>query len=309
MFQEKISSYGIGYMGSKSRIAEKLVAQLPSAKHFYDLFAGGCSISHRAMIEGRWEHYHVNDINPNGITLFDKAIKGEFTDEKRWVSKEEFYYNKNVLHNADPFISVIWSFGNNQKTYLYSKENETLKKTLHYALLFDDFSLARELGYDLSPIAKESGYEAKMKVLRGIFKHEGIHMQNISQTARLASLERLQRLKDIDGKGMNYEITNLSYENVKIEHDSVVYADIPYKDVGTYLHKFDYERFYEWASYLKVPVFISEYSMPGDRFKCVWKCGLNQTFDGYKKKRDNFRIERLFVPIHQGCSIVEPTLF
>ena len=34
-------NYGIPYKGSKNKIAESIIAQLPSAKHFYDLFGGG----------------------------------------------------------------------------------------------------------------------------------------------------------------------------------------------------------------------------------------------------------------------------
>ena len=34
-------NYGIPYKGSKNKIAENIIAQLPPAKHFYDLFGGG----------------------------------------------------------------------------------------------------------------------------------------------------------------------------------------------------------------------------------------------------------------------------
>lgn len=34
-------SYGMSYMGGKSRIAEWIIDNLPPAEHFYDLFGGG----------------------------------------------------------------------------------------------------------------------------------------------------------------------------------------------------------------------------------------------------------------------------
>lgn len=34
-------TYGMPYMGSKSRIAEAIISRLPPAKHFYDVFGGG----------------------------------------------------------------------------------------------------------------------------------------------------------------------------------------------------------------------------------------------------------------------------
>lgn len=33
--------YGMPYKGSKNKIAEWIIDQLPKAKHFYDLFGGG----------------------------------------------------------------------------------------------------------------------------------------------------------------------------------------------------------------------------------------------------------------------------
>lgn len=34
-------SYGLPYKGSKSRIANELIACLPNAENFYDMFVGG----------------------------------------------------------------------------------------------------------------------------------------------------------------------------------------------------------------------------------------------------------------------------
>lgn len=49
--------YGLPYRGSKSRIAADIVEHLPSGPALYDLFAGGCAVTHAAMIAGRWECY------------------------------------------------------------------------------------------------------------------------------------------------------------------------------------------------------------------------------------------------------------
>lgn len=65
--REETLRYGVPYQGSKSRIAGKIVGQLPVAKHFYDLFAGGCAMTHCAMVKGaahgispaRWEYFHA----------------------------------------------------------------------------------------------------------------------------------------------------------------------------------------------------------------------------------------------------------
>lgn len=48
-------SYGIPMQGSKSRIADKIIDLLPSATHVYDLFGGGCALSHAALLSGKFQ--------------------------------------------------------------------------------------------------------------------------------------------------------------------------------------------------------------------------------------------------------------
>lgn len=43
-------NYGVPYMGSKNRIAKDIIAKLPTGKRFVDLFAGGCAITHAAIL-------------------------------------------------------------------------------------------------------------------------------------------------------------------------------------------------------------------------------------------------------------------
>ena len=124
--------YGLPYQGSKNAIAEKIVSLFPAAENFYDLFAGGCAITHRAMIEGRWQNYYANDIDVVP-SMFNSAVKGEFKNEKRWISREDFFR----LKDNDLYVSICWSFGNSRREYLYSKEIEPWKKALHYARVLE----------------------------------------------------------------------------------------------------------------------------------------------------------------------------
>ena len=133
---QKCKRFGVSYMGSKNKIVKALIPQLPSAKYFVDLFAGGCAMTHGAMLSGKYERFIANDIG-DAPSLFLRAIKGEFKDEKRWISRDDFF----ALKDKDPYVRYIWSFGNNGKGYLYSKEIEPYKKAYHYAKIFGDFSL------------------------------------------------------------------------------------------------------------------------------------------------------------------------
>ena len=134
----KCRRFGISYMGSKNQIVKALISQLPSAKYFIDLFAGGCAMTHGAMLSGKYERFIANDIS-DAPSLFQKAINGEFRDEKRWISRDEFF----ALKDSNPYVLYIWSFGNKGEGYLYSKEIEPYKKAYHFAR-FGDFSLFDE---------------------------------------------------------------------------------------------------------------------------------------------------------------------
>ena len=138
--------YGLPYKGSKNKLAERIVRLLPKRTHLVDLFCGGCAVSHAALLMGKYEHIHINDINWMWPTLFIDALNGKYNDENRWISREDFFR----LKDTDPYVAVVWSFGNNLRDYLYSKEIEPLKKAIHYAMFFSDYSLGKELGHDLS---------------------------------------------------------------------------------------------------------------------------------------------------------------
>ena len=61
----------------------------------------------------------------------------------------------------------------------------------------------------------------------------------------------------------------MSYTDVEIEPDAVVYCDIPYCNTGGYSGvNFDHDAFYKWAAAAPWPVYISEYAMPDD-FECI----------------------------------------
>ena len=134
----KCKRFGVSYMGSKNQIVKALISQLPSAKYFIDLFAGGCAMTHGAMLSGKYERFIANDIG-DAPSLFQRAINGEFRDEKRWISRDDFF----ALKDSDPYVRYIWSFGNNGKGYMYSREIEPYKKAYHFAR-FGDFSLFDE---------------------------------------------------------------------------------------------------------------------------------------------------------------------
>ena len=47
--------YGVPYQGSKNQIARWVIDNLPEDKILVDLFAGGCAVTHAAMLSGKGE--------------------------------------------------------------------------------------------------------------------------------------------------------------------------------------------------------------------------------------------------------------
>lgn len=94
-------------------------------------------------------------------------------------------------------------------------------------------------------------------------------LQEHIEHSRLQHIENVNRLNEVMFDNELIEFSSLSYQDVVIPDNSVIYCDIPYKDTGTYTSgKFDYEAFYEYALKSDHPIFISEYEMPND-FICV----------------------------------------
>lgn len=166
--------YGLPYKGSKNKLTERIVRLLPKRTNLVDLFCGGCAVSHAALLMGKYEHIHINDINWMCPTLFIDALNGKYNNENRWISREDFFR----LKDTDPYVAVVWSFGNNLRDYLYSKEIEPLKKAIHYAMFFSDYSLGKELGHDLSFIDPINDLQKRYLAVKHYFNKLGHFQQS-----------------------------------------------------------------------------------------------------------------------------------
>ena len=198
--------YGLPYKGSKNKLAERIVSLLPKRTHLIDLFCGGCAVSHAALLRNKYEHIHINDINWMCPTLFIDALNGKYQNETRWISREDFF----MLKDTDPYVAVVWSFGNNLRTYLYSKEIEPLKKAIHYAIFFRDYSLGKDLGYDLSFIDPISDIQRRYAAVKRYFSQFGHFRQ---QSFEGAESSRLQSTETYGRKNQTGECGKMEYKS------------------------------------------------------------------------------------------------
>ena len=303
-------NYGLPYKGSKNRIAKKILDVLPPAPVLYDVFAGGCAITHAAMLSGKYSRVVANDINSMIPHAFETALTGGFRNEDRWISRDDFQ----KLYKTDPYVAICFSFGNNLRQYCYARELEPYKRALHYAIFWKDTGPWRELCPETAdalkraveseqdrhkrrigagraivtamkaglmngtidpavmdkPIYKkirgkyprvflQSGWLAeRMQSLETLQTDESLH--------RLESLERLERITDVDVPPV-LTVTTGDYRALNFERGGIIYCDPPYKSTEErYGRDFDFDDFYAWCEHQANPVFISEYTMPEDRF-------------------------------------------
>lgn len=260
-----MAKYGIPYQGSKGTIAKEICKIFPNAENFYDLFGGGFSIMH-CMLETRtsdFKKFHFNEIRPGVCELVVRAIIGEYNYKifkPKWVSREDFFAKK----DSNPYIKLFWSFGNDGRSYLFGKKIESYKKSLHNAVVSNEFD---EVAINALGIYKfEEGLSIKERrlMVRQLVKSLNPEVPR-DVLEQLQSLQQLEQIEHI----AFYET---SYEKVPILDNSIIYCDIPYMNTKDYdkNNTFDRGAFLDWAHAQKEPVFISEYEILDPRFKEVF---------------------------------------
>ena len=263
-------NYGMSYMGSKSDVIDSIALNFPKVENFYDLFGGGGAVTHYMMLHKahRYQQFYYNEINTNVATLLKRAINGEFNYNRfkpEWISREEFHKRK----DHDGYVGCVWSFGNDQQSYLFGEDVEPYKKSMHMAVVFDEFDKTAEkfFGFDVWPTDVKT-----IKQKRAYFMQKARYNNcGIDHTLKrtLQQLEQLERLQRLDGLE-KLTIISLSYEQVEIKPNSIVYCDIPYEGTSDYGRRFDKRKFLDWAASQTVPVFISEYKLNDSRFKHIY---------------------------------------
>lgn len=191
--------YGLPYKGSKNKLALRINQLLPKADHLIDLFCGGCAVTHAALMMDKFQHIHINDVDWRPVQLFTDSLAGKYENENRWISREDFFRLKDV----DPYVAIVWSFGNDMRTYMYGRKIEEIKRSLHYAIYFADYAPAKALGYDLSFLDGIQGFYKRYITTKKYFQEfHANHIDEIgnftppTQNTRVV-LESLERTKGL----------------------------------------------------------------------------------------------------------------
>lgn len=182
-------------MGSKLKLADKIVALFPKATHFYDLFAGGCAVTHAALLSGKFKEVHANDIT-DSVKLFEDALNGDIAkyEPERFRNREDFFAEK----DSNPFVRLVYSFSNDQRTYLYGREIEPYKKAVHEMLYA---ATPKERRLKFKAVIREMEKLGVLSTPPPISERQsggGSETKNcLDQYERLQTLERTEQVKGV----------------------------------------------------------------------------------------------------------------
>ena len=270
---------GLPYQGSKKKISKKIIEIIKqnfgTDKPIYDIFGGGGAITAECILNGLEVNY--NDLDKDITNAFERVI----SQDRDWiksliVSRTEFFEIKDKENKTtDDFLKLLVnSFGNDKRSYLYSKEISDLKHNLAKEIIekHDVFS-----GYKQTETYKGSIEEYK----------------RLQQLQRLQQLEQLQRLQQLD----KVKATNKSYHDFSEVSGAILYLDPPYEGSHQkgYINSFDSQEFYDWAFEIAKTniVIISSYSISDERFEVVYSFDkARSTIQGGKR---NDKCEKLFM--------------
>ena len=290
-------SLGIPYMGSKRKIAKPLIDYMlnsnPNAKYFYDLFGGGGAMSFEALQRKRFKKVYYNEFNAGIVNLLLKIRNDGITNEfYKWITREEFFKYKDSDCWLGGLAKTCWSFGNKQDTYLFGADIEDKKRIVHEIVVNKSESHIKEF-YDLTGIEIDNKYLnqndiQKRRISISAVIKKTVGRFDLQQLERLQQLLNIQSLKNIQ----SLEISNLSYEQVKIEtpiNETIIYCDPPYKGTGKYQKDIDHDKFLEFVKNSHYKIYISSYDF---NLPCVFelshRSSLSATNNGKKV------VEKLF---------------
>lgn len=268
-----------------------MVENLPPGDVLVDLFAGGCAVTHCAMLSGKWGRFVVNDVS-DAPRLFIDAANGRYANETRIPTREEFFAQK----DTDPYIRYLFSFGNNGKDYMFSREIEDVKvaasKMLVASTLDERYSWYRRFIERLSGMSKSWDENRLIPVER---LESLVRLQGLQILQGLLSLRGLQSLQGLQGLQSLQSLQGLQsdYRSVQIPGGAVVYCDPPYRGTkcGCY-DGFDFDAFDSWLASCGHLCVVSEYTAP---VGCVEVAAREKQCSAAANGKSHRVTERLFV--------------
>ena len=255
-------------MGSKRRlsceIADHILMAHPNTKYVWDLFGGGGAISFEFLQRRQIERVVYNELNTGVVALLKKIRDDGVTPEfYKWVDRDTFNKHKNDDDWFGGLCKVVWSFGNNQRGYLFGKHIEDLKRQAHECVVngapfeLDGISFNNLQGNTINE--RRLRFRSILTANKKRFDFE--RLQRLEQLQRLERLERLEQLKQLQ-QLERLDIFNQSAFDVVIDtpiEETIIYLDPPYKGTEKYQEEVCHDELKRYIDNSPYTVYLSGY--------------------------------------------------
>jgi len=289
---------GLPYMGSKRKYSNQLICKMleqkPHCKYFYDLFGGGGAMSFAALQKGLTVFYNEKQTClVNFIEFIFECIRnpqsefGIFPPEYyKFITREEFIKLRSGQGNYAQFVRICYSFGNNQKDYMFNPELEVKKHLAHDVVVFrceKSLTYFNNLHNTTIELSDKKTWNERRLDFGSYIRSNGKRLD----LQRLQQLEQLQRLQQ------KITFTNLDYRDVKITtpiEETIVYLDPPYRGTAKYIEGLNYDNLDKWFLELPYLAFMSEYTAP---FQSIYGIETRSTLSS--SSNNCKKIEKLYI--------------
>lgn len=271
---KRIANLGMSYMGSKRKLAEPILNKIlddnPNTKYIYDLFGGGGAISFNAVQRKQIKQVFYNELNTGIVELLKDVVNNGITEKYyNFIDRKVFFDNKDKDTWLGGLCKIVWSFGNNQSSYIYGRHLEEDKYLLHDIVVNRRKKSLEKFNtkYNLRIYIPEWNIQKRKlnitkQIKKKLYNKKDIqYLGRIEHLDRINLLTRVQYLKDIKVNN-KLIITNKSYEDVIIDtpiEETIIYLDPPYKNTEKYQEQIDYEKLFNWVKNNPYTIYLSSY--------------------------------------------------
>lgn len=304
--------YGIPYMGSKQKLVDKIIPFIlnrhPNVTDFYDLFGGGGSVSlyaahkYPSLIDSFTVHYNELSKSVGGL-MQHLQEGGDIPFDFVTRSKFEREYTRNDWYGG--LLQTCWTFGNNQRSYLYGLPIQDYKQELAELVMTGtaDIKYLEEFANEYA--LKETGKPGNVHIFLNPkryhtpYQRRIVLARQIPQLGALQHLARLERLVQIENMPGINDLTisaGTGYTEVEIKGDRpLIYCDPPYENTAEYREGgFDHKAFYDWVMAQTCPVYVSSYTVSDPRLKLVKSVNTRSLLASAYSEKPTYNYENLY---------------
>ncbi len=193
--------YGIPYMGSKQKLVDNIVPFIlnrhPDTTDFYDVFGGGGSVSLYTVRKYPKISVHYNELS-KAVGSLMQYLKDGRELPLRFVTRHKFDSKYGGDDWYAGFLQTCWTFGNNQRSYLYGMDVHDFKQELTKLVLtgLGDIEYLERFANDY--VLKEYGKNVNTRIFINSARYKTPYQRRILMQRQIPIIGVLQHMGRIE---------------------------------------------------------------------------------------------------------------